>query len=66
VVKFKLEPRQFSIINDKDERIIEPGYFTIAVGGKQPGFTGMADAATTQVVTGRIKVTGKAFGFATK
>jgi beta-glucosidase len=65
-VVFKLDPRQLSIINDKDIRVIEPGWFTVAVGGKQPGFTGRADAATTQVVTGRIMVTGKTFIFATK
>jgi len=66
VVEFRLEPRQLSVINDKNDRVIEPGWFTVAVGGKQPGFTGRADAATTQVVTGRIKVTGKAFTCATK
>jgi beta-glucosidase len=66
VVEFSLDPRQLSLINDKDARVIEPGMFTVAVGGKQPGFTGKADASTTQVVTGRIKVTGKTFTFTTK
>jgi beta-glucosidase len=63
VVEFKLEPRQLSIINDKDARVVEPGWFTISVGGKQPGFTGKADAATTQVLTGRVKAIGKVFLF---
>lgn len=58
-VKFVLEPRQFSIINNKDKRVIEPGYFNIAVGGKQPGFSGYLDPQFTQVVNGRIKLTGK-------
>lgn len=53
VVEFNLDPRQLSIINNKDQRVIEPGWFTVAVGGKQPGFTGIADALTTDVVTGR-------------
>jgi beta-glucosidase len=66
LVEFTLEPRQLSIINDKDARVIEPGWFTVAVGGKQPGFTGMADAPTTQVVTGRFQVKGKTFTFKTK
>ncbi len=61
VVEFTLDPRQLSLINAKDQRVIEPGWFTVAVGGKQPGFTGRADAATTQVVTGRFRVTGKEF-----
>jgi beta-glucosidase len=58
-VEFTLEPRQFSIINGKEKRVIEPGWFTISVGGKQPGFTGYLDPQFTQVVTGRIRLTGK-------
>jgi beta-glucosidase len=63
-VEFTLEPRQFSIINKKDKRVIEPGWFTISVGGKQPGFKGYLDAQFTQVITGRISLTGKEFPFA--
>jgi beta-glucosidase len=63
-IEFTLEPRQFSIINNKEKRVIEPGYFTISVGGKQPGFTGYLDPKTTQVVTGRINLTGKEVLFA--
>ena len=59
VVEIKLEPRQFSIINNKEKRVIEPGYFTISVGGKQPGFKGYLDPQFTQVLTGRIRLTGK-------
>ena len=58
-VEFELEPRQFSLINSKDKRVIEPGYYTISVGGKQPGFSGYLDPQCTGVVTGRIKLTGK-------
>ncbi len=64
VVEFAVEPRQFSIINDKDKRVIEPGYFTVSVGGKQPGFSGYLDPQFTQVVTGRIRLTGKRVEFA--
>lgn len=63
-VEFNLDPRQFSIINNKDKRVIEPGYFTIAVGGKQPGFSGYLDPATTQVLTGKTRLTGKEVAFA--
>ena len=63
-VEFSIEPRQFSIINNKNKRVIEPGYFTISVGGKQPGFKGYLDPQFTQVVTGRIKLTGKEVPFA--
>ena len=58
-VEFVLDPRQFSIINNKDKRVIEPGYFTISVGGKQPGFKGYLDPQFTQVLQGRVRLTGK-------
>jgi beta-glucosidase len=58
-VDFVLSPRQFSLINNDGKRVIEPGWFTISVGGKQPGFEGYLDAKTTGVVSSRIKLTGK-------
>ncbi|HOW10392.1 MAG TPA: glycoside hydrolase family 3 C-terminal domain-containing protein [Bacteroidales bacterium] len=64
IVEFSLDPRQFSMINNKNRRVIEPGYFTISVGGKQPGFKGYLDPQFTQVVTGRIRLTGKEVSFA--
>ena len=62
-VEFEMEPRQFSIINNKNKRVIEPGYFNVSVGGKQPGFKGYLDPQFTQVLTGRIRLTGKEFPF---
>jgi beta-glucosidase len=62
-VEFVLQPRQFSIINNKEKRVVEPGYFTISVGGKQPGFKGYLDPSFTQVVTGRIRLTGNEVAF---
>jgi beta-glucosidase len=62
-VEFELDPRQFSIINNKDKRVIEPGYFTISVGGKQPGFKGYLDPQFTQALTGRFRLTGKEVPF---
>ena len=58
-VQFTLEPRQLSMINNKDKQVIEPGWFTIAVGGEQPGFSGTNDAETTETVAGRVNVKGK-------
>jgi beta-glucosidase len=63
VIEIKLEPRQFSIINSKSKRVIEPGYFTISVGGKQPGFSGYLDPQFTQILTGRIRLTGREVRF---
>jgi len=58
-VTFIVNPYQFSIINKKGLRVIEPGYFAVSVGGKQPGFSGYLDAPTTGSVSGRIRLTGK-------
>ena len=58
-VSFLMSPRQLSMINKNDLRVVEPGWFNISVGGKQPGFTGNADASTTSIVSGRFRVTGK-------
>ncbi|WP_423128358.1 glycoside hydrolase family 3 C-terminal domain-containing protein [Gaoshiqia sp. Z1-71] len=58
-VSFTLQPRQLSMIDKKEQRVIEPGWFTIAVGGKQPGFSGRTDAETTGTVSGRFLVSGK-------
>jgi beta-glucosidase len=58
-VEFTLEPRQLSMINDKDKQVIEPGYFTISVGGEQPGFTGTNKAETTETLIKRLKLSGK-------
>jgi beta-glucosidase len=58
VVRFTLDERAFSMIAPDGRRLVEPGTFTIAVGGKQPGLAGTADAATTAVLTREIELTG--------
>ncbi|RKD90745.1 glycoside hydrolase family 3 C-terminal domain-containing protein [Mangrovibacterium diazotrophicum] len=59
-INFSLDPRQLSMINSKDLRVVEPGWFTVSVGGEQPGFSGRTEAATTNTVSGRFVVKGKA------
>lgn len=58
-VSFTLNPEQLTVIDIHGKRVIEPGEFLISVGGKQPGFTGRADAETTGTVSGKFAVTGK-------
>jgi beta-glucosidase len=60
VVEFTIKPRQLAIITDEGRTVVEPGDFKVTIGGKQPGFTGTADAATTSVVEGRFSITGAA------
>lgn len=51
-VRFTITPRQLSLIDKKGQRIVEPGWFTIAVGGKQPD-------GTNDTQKGRFQITGK-------
>ena len=37
-VSFTLTPYQFSLLNDKMDRVVEPGEFNILVGGKSPSY----------------------------
>lgn len=60
-VTFTLTPRQMSVILDNGKRVVEPGDFSVSLGGKQPGFKGSADAQTTNVVLGKFTVSGKNF-----
>lgn len=57
-VRFPVTAKQLSLINDQNQRVLEPGDFEITVGGEQPGFSGSADAATTDVVQGILAVPG--------
>jgi beta-glucosidase len=58
VVSFKIDPRQLAVITKDGRTVVEPGQFNVTIGGKQPGFTGTADAKTTGFVEGRFFVTG--------
>jgi len=53
IVEFNLKARQFSMIGKDDKRVIEPGWFTISVGGGQPG------GKMAKTVASRIQLKGK-------
>ncbi|HSG01499.1 MAG TPA: glycoside hydrolase family 3 C-terminal domain-containing protein, partial [Vicinamibacterales bacterium] len=59
-VRFTLDERAFSLVGADGRRIVEPGRFRIAVGGKQPGLRGTADAATTGVLSAELELLGAA------
>jgi beta-glucosidase len=59
VMKFTIDPRQLAVITNDGRTVVEPGDFKITIGGKQAGFSGTADAATTSFVEGRFSVTGQ-------
>ena len=47
-----------SVIDNDGKRRVPPGRFRIEVGGKQPGFRGLADAATTELLTAEFELMG--------
>lgn len=49
-----ITPKQYALINNDGGSVLEPGALTISVGGKQPGFKGVADATTSGVLTKKI------------
>src|SRR5690606_7678063 len=57
-VQFTIEPRQLSMINDKEDLVIEPGVLSISVGGEQPCFKTELKAKSTKTVRKKIKVEG--------
>ncbi len=57
-VSFTLTPRQLSLIDSEAKRVVEPGAVELSIGGKQPGFKGIADSPTSGVLTGRFNIVG--------
>jgi beta-glucosidase len=58
-VSFALTPRQFSLIDDAGRRVVEPGEFQIAVGGRQPRPKDL-DEEQIDVLIETVEVTGEA------
>ncbi|HKI45989.1 MAG TPA: glycoside hydrolase family 3 C-terminal domain-containing protein [Balneolales bacterium] len=58
-VAFKLKAEDLALVNMRGEREIHPGAITVHAGGKQPGFKGIIDASTTQVVSGTLRLKGR-------
>ncbi|MFV0270049.1 MAG: glycoside hydrolase family 3 C-terminal domain-containing protein, partial [Draconibacterium sp.] len=52
-VEFELDPRQFSIIGKEDKRVIEPGDFTLFVGGGQPNVRNSSSVSANLTLTGK-------------
>ncbi len=58
-VTFAVDARALSIVGADGRRVVEPGWFTLAVGGSQPA-SGGAYASAAEGVTARLEVTGAA------
>jgi beta-glucosidase len=58
LVKLTLSERDFSLIAADGQRVVEPGVFRIAVGGRQPDIGRGVGASTTAVVFADLELTG--------
>lgn len=55
-MSFKIPREQYALVNDSGKSEFTDGRLNISVGGKQPGFNGIADSNTTQVITKSINL----------
>lgn len=53
-VEFSISPKQYAFITMDGEEKITAGTLKVSIGGKQPGFKGIADSPHTQVLTKRV------------
>jgi beta-glucosidase len=56
-VTFRLEPRDFALVDDQGRRLVEPGRFRVSIGGSQPdarsiALTGQAPLAVELELVG--------------
>ncbi|MBN2355497.1 glycoside hydrolase family 3 C-terminal domain-containing protein, partial [candidate division KSB1 bacterium] len=58
-LQFMLTPRQMSVIDADMKRVLEPGWFTLLVGGGQADTTNRQKQFSTGAVTTRFQVVGK-------
>lgn len=56
VVRFVLRPPQLGRFDKRRGWVVDPGRYEVSIGGKQPGFRGLADAASTEVLTGFVRL----------
>ncbi|MDO7173748.1 glycoside hydrolase family 3 protein [Mariniflexile sp. AS56] len=57
ILKYKIDAEQYTWINSEGKKLLEPGNVLLSVGGKQPGFSGVANASSTSVLTKKVFLT---------
>ena len=56
-LNYNIDAKAYSWVNSEGKKILEPGNVLLSVGGKQPGFSGIANANSTSVLTKRVLLT---------
>lgn len=59
-VHFTLAPKSFALVNERGDLIVDPGSYTISVGGEQPGAKSIALASSTSVISAKVTLAGNA------
>ncbi|SFD13028.1 glycoside hydrolase family 3 protein [Algibacter pectinivorans] len=49
-ISFSISPKQYALINNEGVNVLNTGSLNVSVGGKQPGFKGVADTTTSNVL----------------
>ncbi len=57
ILNYKIDAEQYAWVNSEGKKILEPGNVLLSVGGKQPGFKGVADTSSTSVLKKRVLLT---------
>ena len=55
-LNFSISSKQYNLINNNGDSVLESGILTISIGGKQPGFNGVADTTTTKVLSKKVSL----------
>lgn len=50
-ITFSITPKQYAQLDSEGNRLFNPGKLKVSIGGKQPGFIGVANSETTEVLT---------------
>lgn len=57
-LEFTIDPRQLSMIDKDGDLVIEPGWFTVNIGGQQPEFKKQHHLRSTTTLSKRIELKG--------
>ncbi|MFD0835622.1 glycoside hydrolase family 3 C-terminal domain-containing protein [Mariniflexile aquimaris] len=49
-LSFSISPKQYALINNEGIAVLESGLLKVSIGGKQPGFKGVADTTTSDIL----------------
>lgn len=55
-VEFTILPETYARIQEDGSKVFESGSITLSIGGKQPGFSGLSDTHTSEVIVQKVTI----------